>query len=58
MIVMSTTELSPDCQSIARLFELSRNGEIENSEFQQLGRQIYDKLFETYCQAPLDAQAE
>lgn len=55
---MSTAELSPDCQSIARLYELARNGEIENSEFQQLGRQIYDKLFETYCQAPLDAQAE
>lgn len=55
---MSTTELSPDCQSVARLFELSRNGELENTEFQQLGRQIFDKMFETYCRAPPNAQAE
>ncbi len=55
---MSTTELSPDCQSVARLYELSRKGEVENTEFQQLARKIHDKLFETYCKAPTGAQSE
>lgn len=48
IFVMSTTELLPHDQAVARLLELSQTGQVENTEFTQLGRRVYESMFETY----------
>lgn len=40
--------------AVDRLFELSCSGEVENPEFLQLGRQVYESMFETYRRSAAD----
>lgn len=49
---------TPDTQSVARLFELAREGEVANDEFLQLDRHVYGKMFETYSHVPLAVSGE
>jgi hypothetical protein len=54
---MNTAEASQDHQAVTRLFELSQSGDVENAEFAQLGRQVYESMFETYQGNPRNAES-
>lgn len=45
---MSMIDPSTEHQAVARLFELSRSGELDNLEFAQLDALIYERLQQTY----------
>ena len=45
---MSMIDPATEHQAVNRLFELSRNGEIDNLEFNQLDALIYERLQQTY----------
>lgn len=45
---MSGNQPFPERDAVARLYELSRSGEVENSEFSQLAHLVYERMFETY----------
>ncbi|GAA4867498.1 hypothetical protein [Luteimonas vadosa] len=49
---MTNVDLTQEQHAVARLLELSQSGDVENSEFTQLGRQIYESMFETYLGRP------
>lgn len=49
---MTHNEHTPDRQAVTRLFELSRSGEIDNTEFSQLTHMVYERMFETYAGSP------
>jgi hypothetical protein len=46
---MSIYVESPDCQAVARLYELSRCGQTENDEFTRLTDEVYGSMFESYA---------
>lgn len=41
-------------EAVDRLFELSCTGQLENPELLQLGRQVYESMFETYRRSAAD----
>lgn len=46
---MSTIERSStEHQAVTRLYELVRNGEVDNSEFSQLDSLVYRRFMQTY----------
>lgn len=45
---MSMIDPATEHQAVNRLFELSRNGDLDNLEFSQLDALIYERLQQTY----------
>jgi len=45
---MSMIDSNTQHQAVVRLFELARNGEVDNLEFEQLDSLIYGGLEQTY----------
>lgn len=55
---MSMIDPATEHQAVNRLFELSRNGELDNLEFTQLDALIYERLQQTYRVSANDMQCE
>ena len=55
---MSMIDADTQHQAVTRLFELSRNGDVDNLEFSQLDALIYERLEQTYCAANPDAPGD
>ena len=53
---MSMIDSNTQHQAVARLFELARNGDIDNLEFEQLDSLIYGSLEQTYRVTAADVQ--
>jgi len=45
---MSTTDRNTEHEAVTRLYELARNGEVDNLEFAQLDSMIYERLQQAY----------
>jgi hypothetical protein len=52
---MSMIDADTQHQAVTRLFELSRNGDVDNLEFSQLDALIYERLEQTYRVTHADA---
>lgn len=55
---MSMIDPATEHQAVNRLFELSRNGELDNLEFTQLDALIYERLQQTYRVTTSDVARE
>jgi len=53
---MSMIDSDTQHQAVVRLFELARNGEVDNTEFEQLDSLIYGGLEQTYRVTAADLQ--
>ncbi len=50
---------STEHEAVVRLYELARNGEVENTEFSQLDSMVYERFMRSYdidaSQAPAES---
>ncbi len=53
---MSMIDSNTQHQAVVRLFELARNGDVDNLEFEQLDSLIYGSLGQTYRVTAADVQ--